>query len=60
MGITDDATMLFSARRLDFGALFETIEELDIGEPVLRDVILKSVIPINQDNTIEILLIDTH
>lgn len=41
MGITDDATMLFSARRLDFGALFETIEELDIGEPVLRDVILK-------------------
>ncbi|HEA15260.1 MAG TPA: TonB-dependent receptor [Pseudoalteromonas prydzensis] len=60
MGITDDATMLFSARRLDFGALFETIEELDIGEPVLRDVILKSVIPINQDNTVEILLMDTH
>lgn len=60
MGITDDATMLFSARRLDFGALFETIEELDIGEPVLRDVILKSVIPINQHNTVEILLMDTH
>ena len=59
-GITDDATMLFSARRLDFGALFETIEELDIGEPVLRDVILKSVIPIDQNNTVEILLMDTH
>src|SRR5690606_10413860 len=27
-GITEDATMLVSARRLDFGALFETIEEL--------------------------------
>ncbi len=35
-GITDDSTMLFSARRLDFGALFETIEELDIGNPVLK------------------------
>ncbi len=60
VGIMDDATMLVSARRLDFGALFETIEELDIGEPVLRDIIVKSVIPINQNNTLEILLIDTH
>lgn len=59
-GITDDATLLVSARRLDFGALFETIEELDIGEPVLRDIIVKSVIPINQNHTFEILLIDTH
>ncbi|WJG08876.1 carboxypeptidase regulatory-like domain-containing protein [Aliiglaciecola sp. LCG003] len=60
IGITEDATMLVSARRLDFGALFETIDELDIGEPVLRDVIVKSVIPINQNNTFEILLMDTH
>jgi len=59
-GITEDSTMLFSARRLDFGALFETIEELDIGEPVLRDIIVKSVVPINQNNTVELLLIDTH
>lgn len=59
-GITEDSTLLVNARRLDFGALFETIEELDIGEPVLRDVIVKSVIPINYNNTIEILLIDTH
>ena len=59
-GITDDATMLVSARRLDFGALFETIDELDIGEPVLRDIIVKSVIPINQNHTFEILLMDTH
>ncbi len=60
VGITEDATMLVSARRLDFGALFETIEELDIGEPVLRDVIVKSVIPVNQNHTFEILLMDTH
>lgn len=59
-GITDDATLLVSARRLDFGAFFETIEELDIGDPVLRDVIVKSVVPINQHHTVEILLIDTY
>ncbi|MCH8501183.1 MAG: TonB-dependent receptor [Aliidiomarina sp.] len=59
-GITDDATMLISARRLDFGQLFEIIEELDIGEPVLRDIIVKSVIPLNDRNTLEVLLIDTH
>ncbi|WP_417656528.1 TonB-dependent receptor [Pseudidiomarina aestuarii] len=60
VAITDDATLLFSARRLDFGALFETIEELDIGDPVLRDIIIKSVIPINENHTFELLLIDTH
>lgn len=59
-GITEDSTLLVSARRLDFGQLFETIEELDIGDPVIRDVIVKSVTPINQNNTFEFLLIDTH
>ncbi|HEY6527535.1 MAG TPA: TonB-dependent receptor [Cellvibrionaceae bacterium] len=58
-GITEDSTMLFSARRLDFGAFFETIEELDIGEPVLRDVIVKTVVPLNENHTLEALLIDT-
>ncbi len=59
-GISDDATMLVSARRLDFGAFFETIEELDIGDPVLRDIIVKSVVPLNQHHTVEILLMDTY
>ncbi len=59
-GITEGSTLLFSARKLDFGAFFETIEELDIGEPLLRDVILKSVIPVNENHTIEVLLIDTY
>lgn len=59
-GITEDSTLLVSARKLDFGAFFETIEELDIGEPLLRDVIVKSVIPVNEDHTIEVLLIDTY
>jgi hypothetical protein len=57
---TEGSTVLVSARRLDFGALFEDIEELDIGEPVLRDVIIKSVMPIDEANTLEVLLIDTH
>lgn len=60
LGITEDSTVLVSARRLDFGAFFEDIEELDIGDPVLRDVIVKSAIPINENNTLEVLLIDTH
>ncbi|MDO3382417.1 TonB-dependent receptor [Gilvimarinus algae] len=59
-GITEDSTMLISARQLDFGDFFETIEELDIGAPVLRDIIVKSVMPINSDHTVEILLMDTH
>lgn len=59
-GITADSTVLISGRRLDFGAFFEDIEELDIGDPVLRDVIVKSVVPLNQNHTFEILLIDTH
>lgn len=59
-GITEGSTLLVSARELDFGALFETIEELDIGEPVLRDILVKSVIPINQNHTFEVLLVDTH
>ena len=60
LAVTEDATMLVSARRLDFGELFETIDELDIGNPMLRDVIVKSAIPINQNHTVEILLMDTH
>lgn len=60
LGITDDATVLVSARRLDFGAFFEDIEELDIGDPVLRDILVKSAIPVNPSNTLEVLLIDTR
>lgn len=60
LGITEDSTLLVSARRLDFGAFFEDIEELDIGDPVLRDIIVKSAVPINPSNTLEVLLIDTR
>ncbi len=59
-GVTEGSTLLVSARELDFGEFFETIEELDIGAPVLRDIIVKSVMPLDQNHTIEVLLIDTH
>ena len=52
--------MLFSARRLDFCQSFETIKELDIGNPILRDFILKSFVTINQNHTVGVLVIDTH
>lgn len=60
LGITEGSTVLVSARRLDFGAFFEDIEELDIGNPVLRDIIVKSAVPISPSNTLEVLLIDTR
>ena len=60
LGITEDSTVLVSARRLDFGDFFEDIEELDIGNPVLRDVIVKSAVPLDPSNTLEVLLIDTR
>lgn len=60
LGIGEDATLLVSARRLDFGDFFEDIEELDIGNPVLRDILVKSAVPINASNTLEVLLIDTR
>ncbi|MDQ8203477.1 TonB-dependent receptor [Pelagicoccus sp. SDUM812003] len=59
-GITDGSTLLVSARELDFGDFFEDIEELDIGDPTLSDIIVKSVIPINLRHTFELLLIDTQ
>jgi hypothetical protein len=60
LGLTEDSTLLVSARRLDFGEFFEDIDELDIGNPILRDVIVKSAMPVNESNTIEVLLIDTR
>src|SRR5690606_31422780 len=57
-GITEDSTLLVSARRLDYGSFFDMIGEKDIGDPELRDVIVKSVIPVDENHTFEILLID--
>ncbi len=37
------------------GSVFEMIEELDIGQPELTDIVLKTVTSLDADNTIEFL-----
>ncbi len=53
--IHDDTTVFFTARQFDFGNVFEMIEELDIGQPVLTDVVLKTVTTLDSGDTIEFL-----
>ena len=54
-GFDDETSILFTARHFDFGQFFDTIGELDIGEPVLTDVIFKSVTRLGSDDTLEFL-----
>jgi hypothetical protein len=54
-GVHDDTTVYFTARQFDFGSVFEMIEELDIGQPELTDVVLKTVTTLDSGDTIEFL-----
>ena len=54
-GLHDDTTAFFTARQFDFGQVFEMIEELDIGQPELTDIILKTVTTLDSGDTIEFL-----
>jgi hypothetical protein len=54
-GIHGGTTLFFTARQFDFGRVFDMIEELDIGQPVLTDIVLKTVTSLDADNTIEFL-----
>lgn len=56
-GIDDDTTVYFTARQFDFGRVFETIDEDDIGRPELTDIILKTVTELDSRNTLELLAI---
>lgn len=53
--IHDRTTMYFTARQFDFGRVFRQIEELDIGQPKLTDIVLKTVTSLDADNKIEFL-----
>lgn len=55
--IHDDTSLLFSARRLDFGNLFEAVGIEDIGSPVITDIILKTTTELNDDHTLNFLTI---
>ena len=56
-GFHDDTTLFLTARSFDFGRVFETIDQADIGSPELADFILKSVTEIDANNSIEVLAI---
>jgi hypothetical protein len=54
-GIHAGTTLYFTARQFDFGRVFETIDELDIGQPKLTDIVLKTVTTLDPGNKIEFL-----
>ena len=56
-GLHDDTSVLFSARSLDFGRVFETIGINDLGAPKLTDIILKTKTQIDLQNTLSFLAI---
>lgn len=55
--IHDDTTLLLSARKLNFGRVFDLIGIEDIGEPELTDVIVKTRTELNINNTFKFLAI---
>lgn len=55
----DGTSLLASARRFDFGQLFEIVGERDIGDPVMTDLILKTHTRIDAANELEFLLLHT-
>ena len=54
-GIHDETTVFLTARNFDFGRVFDTIDEKDIGQPELTDVVLKTVTELDASNTVEFL-----
>jgi outer membrane receptor protein involved in Fe transport len=55
--VSDNTSLLLSARKFDFGDLFKAIGENDIGRPRLTDVIVKSVTDLSDDHRLELLAI---
>ncbi len=53
----DDTSLLFSARRLDFGRVFETVGVEDIGTPKLTDIIIKTSTQLGTDGKLNVLAI---
>ena len=58
-GFDDDTSLIFTARRFNFGQLFDIIDEKSIGEPILTDVILKTHTKLNANNELEFLFLYT-
>ena len=58
-GFHDGTSFIASARRFDFGRLFEIVGERDIGSPVMTDLILKTHTRIDPANTLDVLVLYT-
>ncbi|MCY4011119.1 MAG: TonB-dependent receptor [Gammaproteobacteria bacterium] len=58
-GFHEDTSVIASARRFDFGRLFEIVGERDIGSPVMTDLILKTHTRIDPANALDVLLLYT-
>ncbi|KGE04941.1 TonB-dependent receptor [Pseudohaliea rubra] len=56
-GIDDDTSVFFTARRFDFGNLFELIGQEDIGTPKVTDIILKTTTQLTERDELQFLLI---
>ena len=53
--VLDNTSVILSARHFDFGTLFKTIGQNDIGDPELVDAIFKSVTDIGDDHRLSLL-----
>jgi len=56
-GIHGDTSVFFTARRFDFGNVFELIGQDDIGRPEVTDIILKTATELGPRDSVEMLLI---
>ncbi|MFC3155958.1 TonB-dependent receptor [Gilvimarinus japonicus] len=56
-GVLDNTSLLFSARQLNFGRLFEMVGLDDVGEPELTDIILKTTTRFDSGGTFNFLAI---
>jgi len=56
-GIDDDTSVFFTARRFDFGNVFELIGQEDIGTPKVTDIILKTTTQLTDRDELQFLVI---
>jgi hypothetical protein len=56
-GVSDDTSVFFTARRFDFGNVFELIGQEDIGTPEVTDIILKTTTELSDRDELQFLLI---
>ncbi len=56
-GFSEDTSVFFTARRFDFGNIFELIGQDDIGTPKVTDIILKTTTQLTASDELEFLLI---